>query len=118
MVMRSRNFSEARSVLEEAAQKWPADLRFTKPLAYLYATFGQGREAVRALSRYLSANTSDLDALFLGVSWIYELHQAGAVAQTPAEDAKLARQYATAYEKAKGPRTALVRQWIEAIEKR
>ena len=117
-LMRSRNFSEARSVLEEAAQKWPADLRFTKPLAYLDATFGQGREAVRALSRYLSANTSDLDALFLGVSWIYELHQAGAVAQTPAEDAKLARQYATAYEKAKGPRTALVRQWIEAIEKR
>jgi len=32
--------------------------------------------------------------------------------------AKLARQYATAYEKAKGPRTALVRQWMDAIEKR
>ncbi len=117
-LMRARNFSEARSVLEEAAQKWPADLRFTRPLAYLYATFGQGREAVRALTRYLETNPNDLDSLFLGVSWIYELHQAGAAAQTRAEDAKLARQYATAYEKAKGPRVALVRQWLDAIEKR
>jgi len=117
-LMRSRNFSEARSVLEEAAQKWPADQRFAKPLAYLYATFGQGSEAVRMLSRYLSSNSTDVDALFLGVSWIYELHQAGGAAQTPAEDAKLARQYATAYEKARGPRTALVRQWMEAIDKR
>ena len=117
-LMRSRNFSEARSVLEEAAQKWPADQRFTKPLAYLYATFGQGSEAVRTLSRYLSSNSTDVDALFLGVSWIYELHQAGGAAQTPAEDARLARQYATAYEKAKGPRIALVRQWMEALEKR
>lgn len=117
-LMRSRNFSEARSILEEAAQKWPDDRRFTKPLAYLYATFGQGREAVRTLARYLSLNLSDVDALFLGVSWIYELHQAGAAAQTRGEDAKLARQYAAAYEKAKGPRLALVRQWMDAIEKR
>jgi len=117
-LMRARNFAEARSVLEEATEKWPTDLRFTKPLAYLYATFGQGREAVRTLARYLSSSQDDVDALFLGVSWIYELHQAGAAAQTRGEDAKLARQYATAYEKAKGPRAALVRQWIEAIEKR
>jgi tetratricopeptide (TPR) repeat protein len=116
-LMRARNFAEARSVLEEAVQKWPADIRFTRPLAYLYATFGQGREAVRTLSRYLESNQTDLEALFLGVSWIYELGQAGAAAQTRAEDAKLAKQYASAYEKAKGPRTALVRQWVAEIEK-
>jgi VWFA-related protein len=117
-LMRARNFAEARSVLEEAAEKWPADPRFTRPLAYLYATFGQGREAVRTLTRYLETNQNDMDSLFLGVSWIYELRQAGTVAQTRAEDAKLARQYATTYEKAKGPRVALVRQWLDAIEKR
>ena len=40
----------ARAFSKKPSRKWPSDLRFAKPLAYLYATFGQGREAVRALS--------------------------------------------------------------------
>jgi len=52
--MRLRNLSQARSILEEAVVKWPSDLRFAKPLALLYATFGQGREAVRTLERHLA----------------------------------------------------------------
>jgi len=115
-LMRAHELGQARTILEEAVGKWPSDLRFTKPLALLYATFGQGREAVRSLSRHLAANPGDVDALRLGVQWIYELHQAGAVSQTRAEDIKLARQYATAYEKAKGPQTTLVRQWMGILE--
>ena len=42
--------------------KWPADTRFTKPLAMLYATFGRGREAVRTLERYLDDRQDDRDA--------------------------------------------------------
>lgn len=116
-LMRTRNLAEARSILEEAAAKWPSDQRFTKPLSYLYATFGQGREAVRTLERYLDANLSDLDALHLAVSWIYELHQAGAVAKTSAEDVAAARGYASAYEKARGPHVALVKQWMAFLER-
>ena len=117
-LMRTRNLGEARSILEEAAAKWPSDLRFAKPLAYLYATFGQGREAVRTLGRYLDANPSDVEALFLGVSWIYELRQAGVAGRTRAEDVIAARGYAVAYEKAKGPRLALVKQWMAVLERR
>jgi Tfp pilus assembly protein PilF len=116
-LMRTRHFAEARSILEEAAGKWPADLRFAKPLAYLYATFGQGREAMRTLARYLPEHPEDVDALGLGVQWTYELHQTGATAQTRAEDVKAARGWASLYEKAKGPQTALVRQWMQFLEK-
>jgi tetratricopeptide (TPR) repeat protein len=116
-LMRTRNFAEARSILEEAVAKWPSNLELAKPLAYLYATFGQGPEAVRTLQRYLAGRPEDLDALHLGVQWIYELHQLGLTAQTPAEDVKAARTFASAYEKAKGPRTALVRQWMAYLEK-
>jgi len=117
-LMRTRDLAQARTVLEEAAAKWPSDVRFTKPLAILYATFGQGREAVRTLERYLSDRRDDVEALFLGVEWIYQLHVAGAVAQTRAEDVKVARGYASAYEKAKGPQVSLVKQWTDFLEGR
>jgi len=35
---------------------------------------------------------------------------------TPADDLKLAKSYADAYSKAKGPQAALVRQWVGFIE--
>jgi tetratricopeptide (TPR) repeat protein len=117
-LMRTRDLAQARTILEEAAAKWPSDLRFTKPLALLYATFGQGPEAVRTLERYLSDRHDDVEALFLGVEWIYQLHSAGAVAQTRAEDVKVARGYASAYEKARGPQVNLVKQWTDYLEGR
>lgn len=117
-LMRTRDLAQARTILEEAVAKWPSDLRFAKPLALLYATLGQGREAVRTLKRYLSERQDDVEALYLGVEWIYRLHTAGAVAQTRAEDVKAARGYANAYEKAKGPRVTLVKQWTDFLEGR
>src|SRR6185436_5531709 len=99
-LLRSRQLSEARAVLQEASSKWPADLRFTLPLALVYATFGQGREAVRALERYLSTHSGDHLAQSLGVEWLYHLHAAGTAAHSPAEDLKLARTWADAYMKA------------------
>jgi tetratricopeptide (TPR) repeat protein len=116
-LMRTHDHAQARAILEEATAKWPADVRFARPLALLYATFGQGREAVRTLERYLSVNRTDQDALVLGVEWIYQLHVAGAVAHTAAADLKLAQDWAAAYAAAKGPQTALVKQWMQAIEK-
>jgi tetratricopeptide (TPR) repeat protein len=114
-LLRTRDLAQARAILEEALEKWPSDSRFAKSLAMLYAMFGQGREAVRTLERYLSDHQTDMDALRLGVEWIYQLHLAGAVAHAPAEDVKIARGYADAYLKAKGPQPALVRQWMEYL---
>jgi Flp pilus assembly protein TadD len=116
-LMRVHDLGSARTVYEEALDKWPADARFTKPLALVNATFGRGREAVRTLERYLSAHAEDRDALFLGVEWIYTVRAAGGVVHNRAEDVRLARGYAEAYEKAGGPQLALVKQWMEFLEK-
>ncbi len=117
-LLRSHDLPHARAVLEEAVAKWPTDARFAKPLAMLYATMGLGREAVRLLQRHLEAQPADVDGLMMGVEWIYNLHSLGAVARTRAEDIKMARTYASAYERANGPQAALVKQWIDFIEAR
>lgn len=117
-LMRTRKLAPARAILEEAVGKWPSDLRFAKPLALLYATFGQGREALRTLERHLAGHKNDVEANSLAVEWIYHLHLAGAVAHSRAEDLKLARSYAAVYEKAKGPQLPLVKQWMAFLEKR
>jgi Tfp pilus assembly protein PilF len=116
-LMRQRRLAEARAVLDEAMTRWPADVRFVKPLAMIAATFGQGQQAVRLLSRHIEAHPDDVEALQLGVEWIYHLKLAHAAARTPADDVKLARTYAEAYAKAKGPQQALVRRWVEYLEK-
>jgi Tfp pilus assembly protein PilF len=117
-LMRARDYSKARVVLDEAVEKWPADPRFAKPLALMSATFGQGREAVRLLQRHLDHSPNDAEALALGVEWFYHLHTAGVFARSRAEDAKLARTYAEAYAKTKGRHAELVKQWMAAIESR
>jgi tetratricopeptide (TPR) repeat protein len=117
-LLRTHDLPQARAILEEAVAKWPADSRFAKPLAMLYGTFGLGREAVRTLARHLDAHPDDVEGLSMGVEWIYNLHSLGAVARSRGEDVKLARTYAAAYERAKGPQVELVKQWIGFIEGR
>jgi thioredoxin-like negative regulator of GroEL len=116
-LLRMRRLAEAQAVLEEATTKWPADDRFAKPMAIVYATFGQGQRAVRMLERYLEANGSDVEALQLAVEWLYHLRLANIAAHSRGDDLKLARTYADAYAKAKGQQQALVRQWMEYLEK-
>jgi hypothetical protein len=116
-LLRTHDLSGARSIFEEAAGKWPADARFTRPLAMLYATFGRGREAVRTLERYLSDHATDAEALYLGVEWLYNVHAAGGVVHGRAQDIKLAHIYADAYEKASGPQVALVKQWTDFLDR-
>jgi VWFA-related protein len=115
-LMRNHDFGEARAIFEEAAAKWPSDLRFSRPLAMLYATFGRGREAVRTLERYLAGRADDREAYYVAVQWLYTLHSSGAVVHNRAQDLQLARDYAGAYERANGPQVPLVRQWINFLE--
>lgn len=115
-LLRTRSHREASAILEEAVGKWPADPRFTRPLAMLYAIFGKGREAVRTLERYLAARPEDREALKLGVDWIYHAHASGSVIHNRGEDLKLAHAYADAYAAAKGPQVPLVRQWMTFLD--
>jgi VWFA-related protein len=113
-LMRNHDLGEARAIFEEAVGKWPTDLRFTKPLAMLYGTFGRGREAVRTLERYLAGRHDDRAAYYLGVQWLYTVHVSGAVVHDRAQDLKLAHEYADAY--ASGPKAALVKQWVGFLD--
>jgi tetratricopeptide (TPR) repeat protein len=114
-LLRTHALGEARSVLEEAIGRWPMDVRFMRPLAFVYASFGKGREAVRTLDRYIAAAHVDPETLALGLEWIYQIHAAGGVVQNRSEDLKIARRYADAYAKANGPRQQLVKQWLDFL---
>lgn len=116
-LIRTRDLPTARSMLEEAIDRWPSDARFARPMALVYATFGQGIRAVRSLQRYLSEHKGDIDMLSTAVEWIYQLRAAGRSALSPAEDLKLARTYADAYARAKGPHMPLVQRWMEFLER-
>jgi VWFA-related protein len=115
-LLRTHDFGAARAILEEAAGKWPTDVRFIKPLAMLYGTFGRGREAVRTLERYLDDRQDDRDAYFFAVQWLYTVHSGGAVVHNRAEDRKHAHEYADAYTNARGPQAALVKQWVDFLD--
>ncbi|HJZ74095.1 MAG TPA: tetratricopeptide repeat protein, partial [Vicinamibacterales bacterium] len=115
-LLRNHDFGEARAIYEEAVGKWPADPRFTKPLAMLYGTFGRGKEAVRTLERYLDERQDDRDAYYYAVQWLYTVRIGGAVVHNSSEDLKRAKEYADAYTRANGPQQALVRQWVDYLE--
>jgi hypothetical protein len=70
------------------------------------------------MQRHLEAQPADVDGLFMGVEWIYNLHTNGAVARSRAEDLKLARGYANAYQRANGPQVELVKQWLDYLDAR
>jgi Tfp pilus assembly protein PilF len=115
-LLRNHDFGEARAIYEEAIAKWPADVRFTKPLAMLYGTFGKGREAVRTLERYLEEQQDDREAYYFAVQWLYTVHIGGAMVHNRVEDLNLAREYADAYAQANGPQLPLVRQWVDYLQ--
>ncbi len=116
-LMRLRSSGEARPIFEEASTRFPADNRFAKPLALLYATFGKGLDAVRLLETSVATRQDDQTSLFLIVEWIFNAHRGGAVVHGRAEDVRLAHQYASQYLKAGGLNEPLVKQWLSYLDK-
>ena len=72
------------------------------------AQIGDIEQRLRTLERHLDDHPDDLDMLLAGVEWIYQLRLAGGTAHSRSTDVQLARKYADAYLKAKGPQLALV----------
>jgi tetratricopeptide (TPR) repeat protein len=114
--MRVHDADRARAILEEGVGKWPGETRFLKPLAILEAKAGRGREATAFLQRYLGDRSDDVDALSLGVEWLYQLHAAGVVLVSKEADVKAARGWADAYAAANGPRLDEIQKWIQSLE--
>jgi len=81
-------------------------------------SLSEGREALRTLERHLAGHPDDMEANYLGVEWTYHLHLSGVVAHTRADDVKLARSYAAAYEKGRGSQMPLIKEWMDFLEGR
>jgi VWFA-related protein len=116
-LMRTRDFGEARTLLEAAARRWPSDTRFARPLAVLYAISGKGRDAVRSIEQVVAANPTDLDAVFLGLQWLFVLDRAGVSVHSREEDLQLARVFAGRYAQANEPSQPLAAAWLTYLEK-
>jgi hypothetical protein len=114
-LLRSHSLGQAQGILEEANEKWPGDPRFTGALASVYATFGRGQDAVRLLEQYLEKMPDDREATLVGVEWLYQIRLAGRVVHSREEDLHLARTWAVRY--GDGPREALVKQWLDVMER-
>ena len=70
---------------------------------------------MQTLERYLADHPDDVDALAVGVEWIYRLHEAETSARTATDDARLARSWADLYVKANGPQAATIKGWVDAL---
>jgi VWFA-related protein len=116
-LMRDRLFVDARSVFEEAVERFPTDTRFARSLALLFAMSGRGPDAVKTMERFIDKNPGDARAIFLVVQWLFNLHRAGAIVHGRIDDLQLAREYAARYAKTNAPDRPLVRQWLDYLEK-
>jgi VWFA-related protein len=112
--MRLGRVPQARTAYAEGATKWPADPRFNRALAFVYAHLGQSRDALQAVGAYLSQRPNDVDMLHLGVEWIYRVHAGGSAASI--EEAGLAHRWVDAYERGGGPNALDLRAWLRLIE--
>ena len=73
-LMRDKLFADARSVLEDAVERFPADTRFARSLA-----------------------------LVLAIQWLFNLHRAGAVVRGRDKDLQVARAFADRYSRRMRP---------------
>jgi hypothetical protein len=104
MLVRTKDFTAARSILEEAIGRWPADTRFSRTLAFSYATLGRGREASRALDRYIADGHAEPELLWRwnGSFSSQQSHRR----DQPGRDLTLARNYAAQCAKTSGSKQA------------
>jgi VWFA-related protein len=116
-LLRLKSTGEARPILEEATSRWPADPRFARPLALIYATFGKGTDAVRLLEKFLQDRGDDQATLFLALEWMFNAHRSGQLVHDRAEDVRLAHAYADQYLKSGGLNEPLVKQWLSYLDK-
>lgn len=114
-LMRTKSYGEARAVARTAAERWPNDARFARPLALLDATSGNTRGAMQGLDRYLADRSEDRSTLFVALNWLFQAKRAGIAVHQPGEAMRLARLYAQRYATLDGPDQPLIDLWIDYL---
>ena len=69
----NRQLGAARELLEQWAATWPDDVTGGETAGAPDRDVGRAVEAVRLLQRHIAAYPDDVDALGLGVEWLYGL---------------------------------------------
>jgi VWFA-related protein len=101
--------------LTDALAKQPANNDLRKNLAIAQSRTGRHEEAYATIGPYLTANSSDADALMVALQAIYQMHAEGKSLESADRDKANAIQYARAYTAANGPNQALVAKWLEFL---
>jgi len=114
-LFRMNDGAQALAILTEAAEKWPDDDEFLRPLATAYAMTSRYAEAFGALERHLAKKPSDPDGLFLAMRMIYEAHVSGRPLVGAQQDRDRLTKYAKAYAQAGGPQQPIVAQWVRYL---
>ncbi|MCX6543943.1 MAG: VWA domain-containing protein [Acidobacteria bacterium] len=114
-LLRLREGEQATSILTEAREKWADDDSLVPRLAVSQVLLDRGREALALIEPYIERHGTDVDAIFLAIRLMYDVHSAGGQIKTPAEDAAAARKYATLYAAAGGANAPLVNRWVQFI---
>lgn len=114
-LFRMNDGPQALAILSEAAEKWPDEEQFLKPLATAYAMTSRYGEAFGALERHLAKHPGDPDGLFLALRMIYEAHLTGRPLVGAQEDRDRLAKYAKAYTQSAGTQQPIVARWVRYL---
>ena len=116
-LLRQRATDRALEILDEAANRWPAEPGLQWRRGAALAMSGKPAEALEVLDAYLAARPDDSERLFLALRLIYEARAAGRAAGTLEEERARFERYAAAYDAAGGAQKPLVEQWRRFLRK-
>jgi VWFA-related protein len=108
----------ALEAVKEAGAQWPEDERFIRRAALVLLASRRPADAYAAFDQYLARRPEDEATLLQAIQGLYQLALAGAAAESPGQDLARVKRYAAEYERVKGSQVALVRAWVEYMEKR
>ena len=108
----------ALNTIKEAGALWPEDDRFIRRAALVLLASRRPADAYAAFDQYLARHPDDEAVLLQAIQSLYQLALAGGSAESAEQDLARVKRYAAEYERLKGPQAALVRTWIEYLEKR
>jgi VWFA-related protein len=102
--------------LEKVASRADDDPRTGRALGLALVLSNRAPEAVPVLSKYLTQNPSDSQALLAGIYAIYSRHAGKPQADTLGADRTLAGQWLKSYAPQAGPMEPLVTAWVKYLD--
>jgi VWFA-related protein len=116
--LRIADLATALDTVKEAGALWPDDERFIRRAALVLLASRRPADAYAAFDQYFALRPDDERAWLQAIQGLYQLALAGGIVESLEQDLARARRYAAEYERLKGPQVAMVRVWIDYMERR